>query len=933
MDRKHRQRIASGILAAALMAVLPFAAGAAPAARHALPAGDWVAFGRTAANDRRSPLREITPANVSGLVRNYLVDFQKVDPDVRRGQQSYPLAIGGTLYVTTNDDNVFALNGATGAVIWQYKPPNSALFKNFGIVANRGLAYCDGRLFLTQLDMKLVALRPKDGTVLGTVAIGQDTPNASSNYGYSETSAPVCANHRVFVGAAGSEYGIRGFVMAYTTGLRPAWPTPFWTIPPDRQSWRRASRVVGGGAVWTPVTADAATNTVYFGTGSATPLYFPSLHPGADGRTDSLIAVDLRTGKLKWWQQLIAGNQWAYDVSQPPLVYQGKVGGKTHDVVSVASMEGVWFAFDAHTGKPFHERVKVIDRVEHPPLRPGKPVTVFPSSLGGLNYSPASYDPSTNYVFNAAAETASVLVQQKLTATQKKRKLLLGDVYLGLQNGNFGTALAGWHDHGSISAIDVSSGKRVWKFTTPEPERGGVTTTASGLGFAGGGDGVLRAFDLKTGKVLWTFQAGNPIASGATVFAHDGKEYVAITVGGTPTSSKGGTVSQLQVFSLPRNSDRAAPSRTTQNGATVATPRVAAAAADPPARHLAQSSAAGAAHIVIDGGVPTLKLWQASSLNLSTVTGRVLLGRRPVEGAVVAVDRYRLPQRTGPRGGFSSPVDSTLARRHPIRVIDASRAKVAGRPLTTAERQQLFAASGGISVGYRIADLHASNASGGNVLVTGRAVRADGVPAPGVVLLSYRLEGTITDAAGDPVSGATVVSRTQDRDFWTFSQPSNAKGHYVSFFSASDEEGSDPVSLSVQVASGRKSFTTGAATTSFDRLRSATMNVKLPAAGTVFANPTTSAEPGAFYRGLLVGVTGAHGVVRPLAAHWPDGKGRFSLLLPPSVRGTVLHLWESDFVTFSRTPAAPGSAVDLSAWPSALPAHVPRDVGLLLVKR
>ena len=105
-------------------------------------------------------------------------------------------------------------------------------------------------------------------------------------------------------------------------------------------------------------------------------------------------------------------------------------------------MEGVWFAFDAHTGQPFHERVKVIDRVEHPPLRPGQPVTVFPSSLGGLNYSPAAYDPTTNYVFNAAAETAAVLIQQKLTPTQKKRKLLLGDVYLGLQNGNFGTALA-----------------------------------------------------------------------------------------------------------------------------------------------------------------------------------------------------------------------------------------------------------------------------------------------------------------------------------------------------------------------------------------------------------------------------------------------------------------------------------------------------------
>ena len=132
-------------------------------------------------------------------------------------------------------------------------------------------------------------------------------PNAASNYGYSETSAPICANHRLIVGAAGSEYGIRGFVMAYTTDLKPAWPSAFWTVPPDLQSWRRASRIVGGGAVWTPVTVDTTTNTLYFGTGSATPLYFPGLRPGANPRTDSLIAVDLTTGKMKWWQQLLVG--------------------------------------------------------------------------------------------------------------------------------------------------------------------------------------------------------------------------------------------------------------------------------------------------------------------------------------------------------------------------------------------------------------------------------------------------------------------------------------------------------------------------------------------------------------------------------------------------------------------------------------------------
>ena len=206
-------------------------------------------------------------------------------------------------------------------------------------------------------------------------------------------------------------------------------------------------------------------------------------------------------------------------------------------------MEGVWFAYNAETGAPIYQQVKVLDNIEHPNLVPGKPVAVYPSSLGGLNYSPASYDPATNYVYQRGRGDGFGAEQAvRLPARSKDQQLLLGNTFLGLANGDFGPYLQpGWKDYGSVSAINVGTGKVVWKIDTPQPERGGVTTTAVGVGFVGGGDGNLRAFDAKTGKVLWTFQTGYQIAAGPTVYSVDGTEYVAITVGGTTTSSSGGT--------------------------------------------------------------------------------------------------------------------------------------------------------------------------------------------------------------------------------------------------------------------------------------------------------------------------------------------------------------------------------------------------------
>jgi alcohol dehydrogenase (cytochrome c) len=917
------------LAAAALVVALGLVTGASSAVGGA---GDWLSWGKTTDQIRYSPLQDITKSNIDQVGRMFQVDFRVIDPRTRRGEQSYPLVIGDRLYMTTNDNNVWALDATSGKVLWRYRPSNTAVFANFGIVANRGVAYCNGRLFLATLDMHLVALRASDGEVLARVPVASAVPGASSNYGYEQTSAPICSKGVVVMGAAGSEYGIRGFVMGWHTDLTPAWANPMWTIPPEQTEWRSRGRLVGGGAVWTPVTIDATSNTVYFGTGSATPLYQPGLRPGPAPRTDSLLAVDLITGKLKWWQQQMGHNEWAYDTAQPPLVYNARVGGKTRRIVSVATMEGVWFAYDARTGRPIYQRVKVIDRVEHPALRPGKPVAVFPASIGGLNFSPASYSPQTNYIYNAAAETGAVLMQAKLTPTQKKRKLV-GDVFLGLMNGNFGTPAPGWRDHGSISAINVNTGKRVWKFNTPEPERGGVTTTASGIGFAGGGDGVLRAFDVRNGNVLWKFQTGNQIAAGPSIYSVAGKQYIAITVGGTPTSSGGGTATKLQVFGLGGSHDQSPPptlpirAPDSLGKADSASFRTTTDRAAAPTVARASSARGSGARIVTEGRL-FVRRWQASGSNEQVATGRLLYRGRPVVGARIRVDRFRLPAATDRQGRFRYRADVTIARRHVIAVVDASRATVGGKRLTDAQRKAVEAANSGFSVAYRLSGVSAKRLQNGSILVTGSATLARGTAPPPVILYTYRLSGRITDAQDRPVQGAVVVTRTNDRDFWTFSEPSDAEGNYQSFFTASDEQGADPVPLAVGVAWQDISY--GGVTgqeVKFKRLRSATLDVKLPAAATGqmrFSDSTS--YTGGIYEGLLIGVTHGVSTVRPLSATWPDGKGRFRLVLPASLRGKTVAFWMDRRTVFSRAAASPGGSVLPGIFPSSPRPQAPQGV-------
>jgi len=869
--------------------------------------------------------------------RAFTFDLNRVVPGIKKGMQNYPIVVDGTMYVTSNDSQVFAVNAANGDLLWRYAPDNVATYRNGGIIVNRGVAVCDGKVFELTTDMTIVALDPKTGQQLARVPISHAVKDAKSSYGYSESSAPVCANHKLIFGAAGSEYGVRGFVMAYrTSDLAPAWANPFWTIPPNSTEWRKAARLVGGCTVWTPSTVDLSTHTLYFGTAAASPAYYPSLRPGADPRCSSLVAVDLSTGKLKWWQQLVTGNQWSYDAAQPPLVYTTKISGKDRRVVSQATMEGVWFAFDATTGQPIYERVKVIDNVEHPNLKPGKPVAVYPASIGGLNYSPASFDPQNHYIYNAAAETAAVFVQQ-LPAEQKHKAMLAGDVYLGLANGDYGSYLqSGWRDYGSVSAIDVATGKQVWKVKVPEPERGGVTTTDSGLAFSGGGDGVLRAFDAKTGKVLWTFQTGFQIADGPSIYSIDGKEYVAVGVGGTPTSSGGGTVAaQVQVFALGGSSTQSTAPRIA--GTIIrATTSAATRASSSAARTLQRAAAAGTGQAARIALPPSLSIqeWNANSSNTADVEGHVLLGGHPVQGAQVKVDGWFVPRLTDRKGTFVYPADVTLVGRHVVAVVGADHARIAGHPLSAAQQKAVLRGRSGISVGYKLDRLATKAGPDGSIVVSGRVTYGNGNAPPPVGLYSYLLRGTITDANGTPVKGAVVTTRTGDRQYWTQSRPSGANGSYASLLVAANTLGDDPVPMTVGVAVGNTSYAMPVTDlVDFAKLKSAVLNIQLPAnpaAGLPKAILNPQTVPGAIYQGLLVGVVGGRGRgIKPLSAHWPDANGSFQIVLPSSAHGLVAKFWEADRQFFTTSPTRPGGPIEAKDYPRSLPATAPQDLATL----
>jgi alcohol dehydrogenase (cytochrome c) len=478
---------------------------------------------------RFSPLKLINKDNAKNLVPVWNYSFAD-----DRSEESQPLVYQGVIYVTTHNATM-AVDAKTGKQIWKTKveyPAETPRIVCCGII-NRGAAIFDGKLFRTTLDANVIALDAKTGKELWREKA------ADIKEGYSMTVAPLVADGVVLTGISGAEFGTRGFI----DGWDPQTGKHLWrthTIPspdePGGDTWKGDTWKLGGGSTWITGSYDPELNTVYWGVGNPGP-FNSAVRPGDNLFTCSVLALDPRTGKIKWHYQFSPNNPFDYDSVAEMVLADMTVEGKPTKVLMDANRNGFFYVLDRTNGKLLaaNPYVKVnwatgIDMKTGRPIetdvskdaRDGKKVTVYPSILGGKNWEPMSFNPQTGLAY---ANTLAFGGHYKTEPVTYKA----GEWYLGMDL----TDLWEWGDgpRGHLKAIDPLTGKTKWEAPSDIPRFSGVLSTAGGVVFSGQLTGEFEAFDADSGKKLWQFQTGSGIEGQPVTWQQDGVQYVAVTSG------------------------------------------------------------------------------------------------------------------------------------------------------------------------------------------------------------------------------------------------------------------------------------------------------------------------------------------------------------------------------------------------------------------
>ena len=480
------------------------------------------------------PNRQINRSNVARLRPAWI--FQT---EVRESMETSPIVVNGIMYVTTSFSHVYALDARTGEELWHYKHKLGPITTYCCGPNNRGVAAYEDKVYLATLDSKLVALNAKTGAVIWQSDI------ADPELGYSETMAPTAVKGKILIGTNGGEYGIRGFVKAYDAKTGELLWT-FYTIPENSVGVWAEKDATGrdmhrniaaekaqlaktgdpyktlGGGVWQNPAVDLATNRIHFVVGNPSPDLDGSLRPGDNIYTNSLVSVDLDTGRYICHFQYIAHDVWDLDAASPAVLVDVKDrDGGTVPGVMHAGKTGHVYVHNRNDCSliRFSEAMVPQENMWVLPTKEG--ARMLPGANGGVEWSPMAVNPRLGLSY-------AINLHQPMTYHVESTPYPQGKLWLG---GAF-KVIPAEEQWGNVTAVDYNTGKIRWQVKTPQPMIGGILATAGGLVFTGEGNGHFKAYDAETGAILWKFQAGAGVNAPPSSYTVDGKQYIVVAAGG-----------------------------------------------------------------------------------------------------------------------------------------------------------------------------------------------------------------------------------------------------------------------------------------------------------------------------------------------------------------------------------------------------------------
>jgi len=500
----------------------------------------WLTYSGDYSSHHYSSLRQIGLANVKDLQLKWVFQAQSLQKF-----ESTPLVADGVMYVTQAPNDVVALDPRTGRAFWVYHYSPSPEAKPCCGRVNRGLAILGDTLFMATIDAHLIAIDAKNGHPVWNVKV------ADAAAGYAMTLAPLVIKDKILVGVAGGEYGIRGFIAAYEaqTGTE-AWK--FYTIPgpgePGHETWSGNDWSHGGASVWLTGSYDSDLNLTYWGVGNPGPDYNAAQRPGDNLYSDSVVALDPDTGRLKWFFQFTPNDSHDYDSVQIPVLIDTNWNGTPRKLVLWANRNGFFYVLDRTTGKflsgwPF---IKVNwasgldEETGRPILTPHPPGTpTYPGGQGGTNWYSPSYSPNTGLFYISTWEGYGAIFKGVPVEYKEGQHFGGGIITAPIPGGqipnsmgrgpiNTDTDVAG---HGAVIAVDPHTGEKKWSFDMYDVNTSGILTTASDLVFAGGREGYFQALNAKSGALLWKTNLGGETVAAPITFQVDGTQYVVLASG------------------------------------------------------------------------------------------------------------------------------------------------------------------------------------------------------------------------------------------------------------------------------------------------------------------------------------------------------------------------------------------------------------------